>query len=130
MNSIQISAVERSRFRKAKRSGQDPQSCVEVARGHAWVMIRDSKKEWLSADDHRLIFASAQFDAWRDAQGGADAAEAHCIEIVPQGDGTHVFRSTVPQDHNHVLIFTDAEISAFLDGVRNGEFTEFELAEV
>jgi hypothetical protein len=53
----------RHSFRKATRSGQNPQACVEVARSSDWVAIRDSKQLWNSADDHRLAFSAEQFDA-------------------------------------------------------------------
>lgn len=51
-------------FRKATRSGQNPQACVEVARGAGWVVIRDSKQVWESADDRRLVFSAEQFEAF------------------------------------------------------------------
>lgn len=53
----------RNDFRKATRSGQNPQACVEVARRAGWVAIRDSKQLWNTADDHRLAFSAEQFDA-------------------------------------------------------------------
>jgi Domain of unknown function (DUF397) len=53
----------RDSFRKATRSGQNPQACVEVARSADWVAVRDSKQLWNSADDHRLAFSAEQFDA-------------------------------------------------------------------
>jgi uncharacterized protein DUF397 len=112
---------ERSEFRKSTRSGQNPQACVEVARGGGWVAIRDSKQAWKSADDHRLVFTADQFDAWLAAlsSGSTDAA---CIDITQRADGVHVLCSTVPQAHDNELTFDDAEITAFLDGARDGEF--------
>ena len=53
----------RNSFRKATRSGQNPQACVEVARSTDWVAIRDSKQLWNSPDDHHLAFSAGQFDA-------------------------------------------------------------------
>jgi len=112
---------ERGQFRKSTRSGQNPQACVEVARARGWVAIRDSKQAWNSAEDHRLVFTAEQFDAWLAAQG-TGATDTLCIDIARRGDGVNVLRSTLPQEHNKTLIFTDAEIAAFVDGVRNGEF--------
>jgi uncharacterized protein DUF397 len=112
---------ERGVFRKASRSGQNPQACVEVARGNGWVVIRDSKQQWHSEEDHRLVFTAEQFDAWLAAQS-AEATDTVCIEIARHADDDNVFRSTVPQEHDKTLTFTDAEIEAFLDGARKGEF--------
>jgi hypothetical protein len=126
-----VPVFERSQFRKATRSGQNPQACVEVARGRGWVAIRDSKQPWNSNNDHRLIFTAGQFDTWLTALHAetADAPRigASCIDIVRYGDGVNIFRSSVPQEHNNALTFTDLEIEAFLDGARNGEFTELTL---
>lgn len=121
-----LPVFERAVFRKASRSGQNPQACVEVARGNGWVMVRDSKQQWNSEEDHRLVFTAEQFDAWLAARG-AEATdtlcdETLCIDIARHADDVNVFRSTVPQDHDKTLTFTDAEIEAFLDGARKGEF--------
>jgi Domain of unknown function (DUF397) len=112
---------ERSEFRKSTRSGQNPQACVEVARGGGWVAIRDSKQAWDSADDHRLVFTADQFDAWLAALSSG-SAETGCIDITQRADGVNVLASTVPQTHDNELTFDDAEIAAFLDGARDGEF--------
>jgi hypothetical protein len=112
---------ERDVFRKALRSGQNPQACVEVARGNGWVVIRDSKQRWNSEEDHRLVFTAEQFDAWVAAQC-AVATDTLCIDIARHADDVNVFRSIVPQEHDKTLTFTDAEIEAFLDGARKGEF--------
>jgi hypothetical protein len=119
---------ERSQFRKATRSGQNPQACVEVARRDGWVAVRDSKQPWNAKDDHRLVFTAEQFDTWLAALStettDTPRADTLCIEIAQRGDGVNVFRSTVPQEHDDVLTFTDLEIEAFLDGAQKGEFTE------
>lgn len=112
---------ERSEFRKSTRSGQNPQACVEVARVGGWVALRDSKQEWNSTDDHRLVFSADQFDAWLAALGD-DTGEAGCIAITRRAEGVNVLSSTVPQNHDNGLTFDDAEIAAFLDGARDGEF--------
>jgi hypothetical protein len=116
-----LPTFERGQFRKSTRSGQNPQACVEVARARGWVVIRDSKQAWNSGEDHRLVFTAEQFDAWLAAQG-TEATDALCIDIARCGDDVNVLRSTALQEHSKTLIFTDAEIAAFLDGARNGEF--------
>jgi hypothetical protein len=128
MNVSTMPTFARGQFRKAARSGQDPQACVEVARGHGWVEIRDTKQEWDSDDDHRLVFTAEHFDAFL-AAAVKGTVEGLCIEITRHADGTNVLRSTVPQQHDHVLRFTDDEISAFLHGVRHGEFSECRFIE-
>ena len=115
----------RSQFRKGSRSAQDPQACVEVARARGWVEIRDTKQQWGSATDHRLVFTAEQFDAFlaaADKGMTAGPTVGLCIEITRHDDGTNVFRSTVPQQHHYVLTCTDDEIAAFLHGIRHGEF--------
>ncbi|MGH3587152.1 MAG: DUF397 domain-containing protein [Pseudonocardia sp.] len=122
MHSSTIPTFERGQFRKSTRSGQDPQRCVEVARADGWVAVRDSKQSWNSSGDHRLVFTDAQFDSWI-ASLHTDPAGSGCIQITRDAAGTHEFRSTVAQEHDHSLAFTDEEIVAFLDGARDGEFT-------
>lgn len=63
---------ERSQFRKATRSGQNPQACVEVARGQGWVAVRDSKQQWNSKNDYRLMFTAEQFDAFLEGARNGD----------------------------------------------------------
>lgn len=125
MMNVPTPVFERNVFRKASRSGQNPQACVEVARGNGWVVIRDSKQRWGSEKDHRLVFTAEQFDTWLGAQGAATTYPTTgtlCIDIARHADDVNVFRSTVPQEHDKPLTFTDAEVEAFLDGARNGEF--------
>lgn len=125
----------RSQFRKATSSAQDPQACVAVARGRGWVEIRDTKQEWGSNGDHRLVFTAEQFDIFLNAMSTEmssevkGAADCPCIEITRRRDGVNVFRSTVSQRHNNVLTFTDEEIAAFLHAVRHGEFAESAFVE-
>lgn len=114
---------ERSQFRKSSRSGQNPQACVEVARGSGWVAIRDSKQTWNSEDDHRLVVTADQFDAWLATLDGG-TADPGCIAITRRAAGVNVFRSTDPRAHGNELVFDDAEVEAFLAGVRGGEFAE------
>jgi uncharacterized protein DUF397 len=121
--SVAIPTFERGQFRKSTRSGQDPQRCVEVARADGWVAVRDSKQPWNSTSDHRLVFTGAQFDSWI-ASLRTESAGTGCIEITRSDSGTNEFRSTVTQAHGHHLEFTEAEVAAFLDGARDGEFTE------
>lgn len=117
---------EREQFRKSTRSGQNPRACVEVARTHDWVVVRDSKQPWESTSDHRLIFTGTQFDAWI-ASLRTEPTGTGCIEITRDDTGSNELRSTVAQAHEHALQFTDAEIAAFLDGARDGEFTHRSL---
>jgi Domain of unknown function (DUF397) len=121
MSNNAMPVFERSQFRKSTRSGQNPQACVEVARGGGWVAVRDSKQAWNSTHDHRLVFSAGQFDAWLATLGGG-AGDSGCIAITRRTDGVNILHSTVPQDHDNGLTFDDAEIAAFLDGARDGEF--------
>jgi uncharacterized protein DUF397 len=131
MTNSAMPVFERGQFHKATRSGQNPQACVEVARERGWVEIRDSKQPWNSQEDHRLVFTAEQFDTWLAAMHAATtdlpSTDTLAIEIVRHGDGVNVFRSTAPLQRDNVLTFTDDEIEAFLDGVRNGEFTALAL---
>jgi hypothetical protein len=116
-------------FRKASRSEPDKQ-CVQVARRAGWVEIRDSKKVFGAADDHRLVFTAEQFDGY---QAGVRAGEpfGHCIQITINDDGLHAVGSTVPRwgpAGGTSLEFTDGELLAFHDGVLAHEFDEAAFA--
>jgi hypothetical protein len=122
ISSLVVPAFERNQFRKASRSGQNPQACVEVARGQGWVAVRDSKQTWGSPNDHRLVFTAAQFNNWL-ATLHAETTGPACIDIARHSDDVYVLRNNLPQGHGPELKFTDAEIEAFLEGARNGEFS-------
>jgi Domain of unknown function (DUF397) len=117
-----VPVFQRNQFRKSSSSGQNPQACVEVARGQGWVAVRDSKQTWGSPDDHRLVFTAEQFDNWLAALN-TETPGTVCIEITPHSDHFYVLRDTSAQDRGYELRFTDAEIGAFLEGARNGEFS-------
>ena len=116
-------------FRKASRSEPDKQ-CVHVARRAGWVEVRDTKKVFGAADDHRLVFTAEQFDGFQ-AGIRTGAPFGHCIQITVTDDGLHVFRSTVGQPGpatDTALEFTDGELLAFYDGVLAHEFDEAAFA--
>ncbi|WP_190812386.1 DUF397 domain-containing protein [Saccharopolyspora pogona] len=106
-------------FRKATRSQPDL-SCVRVARRDGWVELRDDKAVFGAPDDHRLVFTAEEFDAFL-----AGAREGRtgglCLEITRRGvDGMYVFRRRGWEAVE--LVFTEAELLAFQDGVTNHEF--------
>lgn len=121
-------------FRKSNRSENPPGTCVHVARGMGWVLVRDTKEVFDGPTDHKLAFPAADFDAFlaairvadlRSAQIPAGALAGTCIAIDRIGQDINVLRSTVEQPglpQGAVLTFTDAEITAFLLGVLDGEF--------
>lgn len=56
---------------------------------------------------------------WR--KSSYSGANGNCVELAPTEDGGHAMRDSKNPD-GPVLFFTKAEIAAFLDGVRAGEF--------
>ncbi|QUH01528.1 DUF397 domain-containing protein [Saccharopolyspora erythraea] len=111
-------------FRKATRS--EPQkSCVRVARRADRVELRDDKTTFGAPDDHRLVFTAEQFDDFLTATR-AGRTEGLCLEITRREDGTHVFRSSTSPDAE--LVFTEAEVDAFRDGIAKHEFDAFAYA--
>jgi Domain of unknown function (DUF397) len=116
-------------FRKASRSEPDKQ-CVHVARRAGWVEVRDTKKVFDAADDHRLVFTAEQFD---DVQAAIRAGRSfgHLVQITVNDDGMNVFRSAVFQPGpamDAALEFSDGELLAFYDGVLAHEFDEAAFA--
>lgn len=106
-------------FRKARRS-EPNKECVRVARRHGWVEIRDDKTTFGHPDDLRLVFTAAEFDAYlageRDGQ-----TEGVALEITRRDeDGLYLFRRA--DGTGGQLVFTDAEVIAFRDGVTKHEF--------
>jgi len=57
---------------------------------------------------------------WRKAS--ASNGNGQCVELAPMGDGIALRDSKAPD--GAVLLFTRAEIAAFLDGARAGEFDD------
>uniref|UniRef100_UPI003F490C2F DUF397 domain-containing protein n=1 Tax=Pseudonocardia sp. CA-138482 TaxID=3240023 RepID=UPI003F490C2F len=105
-------------FRKASASRPDLE-CVAVARRGGWVEVRDDKTTFGSPADHRLVFTDTEFDAVLAGLRAGDTTGLP-LQITRRPDGTHTFRhATAPGPH---LEFTAAEVTAFLTGVRAGEF--------
>ncbi|MEV0089462.1 DUF397 domain-containing protein [Saccharopolyspora sp. NPDC050642] len=106
-------------FRKATRSEPD-KSCVRVARRDGWVELRDDKTVFGASDDHRLVFTAEEFDAFL-AGAREGRTEGLCLEITRRdADGMHVFRRRGWAAVE--LVFTEAELLAFQDGIANHEF--------
>jgi Domain of unknown function (DUF397) len=104
-------------FRKASASQPD-KACVQVARRGGWVEVRDDKTTFGSPADHRLVFTDAEFDAVLAGLRAGDTMGLP-LHIARRPDGTHTFRRA---DGSIELEFTAREVTAFLDGVRAGEF--------
>lgn len=106
-------------FRKATATNENPSTCVQVARQGDIVEIWDDKKDF--TPENRMTFTAEQFDMFQLGvrEGKTDGL---CIAITRRADGINEFRSTVPQAHDGVLEFDDAEVEAFFDGVRKHEF--------
>jgi hypothetical protein len=47
----------------------------------------------------------------------------NCVEVAQLPDGTVAFRNS-RDPHGPALVYTTAEVAAFLTGVRNGEFDD------
>lgn len=121
-------------FRKATRSQPPDKSCVHIARGFGLVVIRDTKQEWGSETDHHIVMTAKDFDnmqaAVRSAHvcGPALPADvlAGCeLRIDRLGPDRNVlsYARSLPDQHSAVkLEFTDNEVIAWLDGVRQREF--------
>lgn len=109
-------------FRKASKSNPN-RECVRVARRDGWVELRDDKTEFGSAEDHRLVFTAAEFDAVQERYRATGDVSGTRLEIVPRG-GLFVFRSAAPgPDGDRVeLVFDRDEVDAFFDGVLKHEF--------
>jgi hypothetical protein len=59
--------------------------------------------------------------AWRKA--AASNPNGACVEVAPLADGEIAMRNS-RHPAGPALIYTRAEIAAFLDGVKNGEFDD------
>lgn len=106
-------------FRKATRSNPDT-SCVRVARRDGWVELRDDKTTFGAADDHRLIFTAEEFDTYLAGEREGQT-EGLALEITRRDeDGMYLFRRSGWAAIE--LVFTEAEVIAFHDGVAKHEF--------
>ncbi|RDI64772.1 hypothetical protein [Nocardia pseudobrasiliensis] len=115
-------------FRKAHASSPN-QNCVRIARKDGWTAVWDDKRasdritpaSVLPADE-LLLFTDEQFDAYQVGvrEGRTDASS---LTVAHRADGMYVFRAVTAQPVPEVeLIFDQAELDAFHDGVRNREF--------
>jgi hypothetical protein len=58
---------------------------------------------------------------WR--KSGRSSAQGNCVELARlPGDGVAIRNSRHPE--GPALVFTDAELDAFLDGVKDGDFDD------
>jgi len=126
-------AYRRCEFRKATRSEPPDKSCVHIARGYGLVVIRDTKQEWGSENDHHIVMPAEAFDKAQTALRSAGVLEADVparvlehseLRLVRLGADRNVMSSTLPRDIElpRSLEFTDAEIVAWLHGIHNREF--------
>ncbi|MEV0702713.1 DUF397 domain-containing protein [Saccharopolyspora sp. NPDC050389] len=119
MNTAPSLAFAEIDFRKASKSVPD-KDCVCVARRDGWVELRDDKTVFGASDDHRLVFTAEEFDAFL-AGAREGRTEGLCLEITRRdADGMHVFRRRGWAAVE--LVFTEAELLAFQDGIANHEF--------
>jgi hypothetical protein len=58
--------------------------------------------------------------AWRKSRA---SGAGNCVELAPLGDGAVAVRHSL-DPHGPALIYTSAEIAAFVAGARNGEFDD------
>lgn len=111
-------------FRKATRS-EPTKSCVRVARRGGWVELRDDKVPFGSPEDHRLVFTAEEFDAYLTGEREG-RTNGLCLEITHGEDGLFLFRQRGRADVE--LVFTEAEVAAFRDGVAKREFDAIAFA--
>ncbi|MGW2658353.1 DUF397 domain-containing protein [Streptomyces sp. NPDC001478] len=65
------------------------------------------------------ISASSFHAVWTKSR--KSAANGQCVELAPTEEGTVALRDS-KDPNGPALFFTEAEIEAFLDGARKGEF--------
>jgi hypothetical protein len=58
--------------------------------------------------------------AWRKSRA---SGAGNCVELAPLGEGAVAVRHSL-DPHGPALIYTSAEIAAFVAGARNGEFDD------
>jgi hypothetical protein len=57
---------------------------------------------------------------WR--KSSYSGANGNCLEIAPTADGAAIRNSNRPEDG--VILYTKAELDAFLKGAKDGEFDD------
>ncbi|MFI5779745.1 hypothetical protein [Nocardia sp. NPDC051570] len=115
-------------FRKAQASSPN-QNCVRIARRDGWTAMWDDKRAsdritptTVLPADELLLFTDEQFDAYQ-AGVRVGRVEAAPLTVTRRTDDMYVFRAATTQPVPDVeLIFDQAELDAFHDGVRNREF--------
>ncbi len=127
-------------FRTATRSQPPDKDCVDIARGHGLVVIRDTKQDWGSATDAHVVLSAADFDEVQHALRDTDVRGPEIPSEVLAGCVLRFDRQR--RDHTVLtcavdkagdgpsapLVYTDAEIVAWLDGVANHEFDQDTIA--
>lgn len=112
---------------KARKSGGNGGSCVEMRRHGTMIEVRDTKA---NGSGPVLRLTSAEIGAWLDgARNGrfdhllrnSGSNVGHYLGMRRHGTVIEV-RDAKANGAGPVLCFTEAEIDAWLDGVRNGEF--------
>jgi uncharacterized protein DUF397 len=101
-------------FRKSSAS-QPTHDCVRVARRTGRVELRDDKTTFGAPDDLRIVLTSAEFDRFQAGIRSGRTDGPLCLDS--QGGGTYLLRTAAV-----TLTFTEAEVRAFLSGIRNHEF--------
>jgi hypothetical protein len=109
-------------FSKATRSGAGGGDCVEYSRKLGKVFLRDSKEEFGSADDRKIVLAEQMFDAFQADVRAGNITAARGLSVVVRGDGMYVFRDPAEVGEGTELVFDQGEVDAFVDGICKGEF--------
>jgi hypothetical protein len=105
-------------FRKATASNPNME-CVRVARRDGWAEIRDDKVPFGSPEDHRITVTAEEFDTFQDGLRSNHTQDLP-LRLDLQPDGTYALRAR--RGSSATLTFTQAEMAAFIDGIRKREF--------
>ena len=66
--------------------------------------------------------SAGEFAGVRWRKSVRSSAQGNCVELASLGDGVAIRNSRHPE--GPALVFTDAELDAFLGGVKDGEFDD------